>query len=219
MIDDFLSDIKKINPEVNYNKTEINKFYNTDGTYGMNLQWRVHHYAQTKSAITELAQKQNLKPDVLFEEIMTKSKNRQRSLWSLQNEGLIPTYLKENQVIFDIAKSKYCPHIENDKIITPGENTFEELINTFSKEDGVVLAFAHPAYINSTMNNIKETKDLFEELIEKSQGLLQASESFHQAYNGKNIENTVSKINNFMQSKNLLNVGGRDNHSVNFILF
>lgn len=219
MMINFLADLKMLYPNTTFSLEEMAKHYPTDKTCLMNLQWQVHHYAQTKIGITQLAKRQNTQPEILYQQIMDKCSKRTKTLYILKQQHLVPECINESYEVTKLAKEKYSTTLSNGIISVPTENSFEEIINTFSKEDSAFLAFAHPAYINKNMKNLKETLLTLENLTMKSKGLLKASKSYHQAYKYPLIsQHEITEIQKHTNKMGLLNLGGQDSHSANWIL-
>ena len=219
MMNDFLTDLKALYPDTTFSLEEMSKYYPTDKTCLMNLQWQVHHYAQTKMGISQLAKTRNMVPENLYKEIMDKCTSRTKTLHVLKEQNLVPDNIFESYEITRLAKEKYSTNISNDIINAPTENTFDEMISTFSKEQSAFLAFAHPAYINKNMNNLDETLSLLRELTEKSKGLIKGTESYHQAYKFHAVsQQDIDKIKEFTDRLGLLNLGGHDSHAANWII-
>ena len=207
MVNNFINEASKKCPLTEFSFNEFSRFYDFE-KYGnmMNLHWRINHYVQTKHAVTNYAARINENPNILYEKIM--QNNKGVSLGQLHEYGKIPYDIQENHELHSILK-KYEPHIENQKIITTSENSFEDVIEGFKNEKNIFMAFAHPAYLTERVNDPYEELKYFTEL---SNGLIKASESFHQAYPSRITEENIRYFQDKTESLNLLNLGGRDNH-------
>lgn len=218
MLGDFLNEMKKMFPDVNFSHAEAQKLFNIEGTTATNMQWRMFHYAETKRAVTEIAKESGENPEKLYESIIGKLDREKRNLHEAKLiEPRLARFQEDWQFKKGVCMEKFSPRVQNGKIVdSRGENTFENIIETFSKEDRVVLSFAHPAYISNSIRtadyqpDYEGTKKFLSELNENSKGLVKISETYHQAY--RPGQKGVDEINRFMASKNLLNIGGRDNH-------
>jgi len=222
LMHNFYKDLEKMFPDVSFSYNEFAKHYNMmqpANYFKVNLQWKMYHYGQTKKAISEFAKTQNKNPNDLYSEIMNKTDNK-KSLWDLKIKGLVPKNYSDDSRILDLCK-KYIPHEVNGKIIADGENTFEEIIETFSDDKNTFLAFAHPYFFSERVNDVFQFSKT---LIEKSKGLLKATETYHQAYDfveiqkkigGGNPQKAINDINSIILNVNnkLLPVGGRDSHN------
>ncbi len=207
MIQNFIKDASKSCPLTKFSFDEFSKYYEFE-KYGnlMNIHWRVYHYTQTKHAITQYASKINQDPEILYNKIMENSKGA--SIGKLHDEGKLPADIQEVQNFKDIMH-KYEPHVENGKIIASSENTFEEVINAFKDEKGIFMAFAHPYYYAERVDNPIEGLKYF---MEHSNGLIKASESFHQAYQSRIKPEDIDNLQKETEKLGLLNLGGQDNH-------
>ena len=206
MINIFIADAKKIYPLTNFSFDEFSNCYDFK-KYGnlMNIHWRVFHYTQTKHAVTCANSKFHSDINSQYKNIMQDFKGA--SVDTLKQNGKIPHNINDFHALDKLLK-KYAPHFENGKLIASSENTFEEVIDAFKDEKNVFMAFAHPGYFSNHVTNPSESLKYF---TQNSQGLIKASESYHQAYRNmdKNIIETLQKQT---ESLNLLNLGGRDNH-------
>lgn len=214
MAQNFLSDIKTFMPDIDFSADEMNRYFSTGKTFLMNNQWRVHHYAQVKSGITQMARTQGKNPQELFYEIMKKNNSKVCTLYALKQQGLVDKYINEHDYITQLAKEKYSPYIKNGKVLALAENNFEEIIETFSKEKGTFLAFAHPAYVINKMHTMKEVIDFITSCVKNSKGLIKASESYHQAYRNNLVsQSDIENLRKTTQGLGMLNFGGRDSHN------
>lgn len=207
MVNNFINEAKNINSLAKFSIEEFSKYYEYE-KYGnmMNLHWKAYHYLQTKHAVTQYAQRTGQNPETLYKQIMSDSKGA--SVGILHDKGKLPADIGESRD-FQVIFKKYAPHFENGKLIAPSENTFEEVIEAFKDEQGIFMAFAHPAYLAEKVENPAET---FKYFIENSKGLIKASESFHQAYNERISPDIIESLQTQTEKLGLLNLGGQDNH-------
>jgi len=213
---EFIEKMKKLFGYADFSQEEFEKTFSLERkNFIFNNQWKVHHYGQTKNAIAGLANSQCKDKNLLYQEIMSKTDKRHMALGNLRDKGLIPQSYGDDTRITQLCKEVYSPHIEaNGKLNPAGENTFESIIETFSGNDDMFLALAHPYYI--TERTSKPTQ-LINELISKSKGLLKGTEEYHQAYNNVDMSSVV-RINNEISSMNtLVPLGGRDNHETTWL--
>ncbi|MDD3593260.1 MAG: hypothetical protein PHX18_01380 [Candidatus Gastranaerophilales bacterium] len=219
MVDNFLQDLKNLFPSVTFNKQELQKFYSIDDLYAMNLQWRVYHYGQTKTAIADFAKKQNTSAENLYNEIMNKINKHSKTLFDVQTAKLIPDNYTENNRILELAR-KYSPQVENNNISAAAENKFEDIVNFISKERDGFLAFAHPGYMRLNMGETPALTEFLSVLISKSKGLVKAFEEYHQTYKPNVItDDIVKEVNSSLRQKGLAGLGGRDCHEADWMKF
>ena len=221
MIDNAINKLGK-----GFSRSEMeNYFINKDGeTFAYNLHYRIRNYAQIKKRINKIAKESNENPDLLYRKIM------QNYVFSYKRvpkpyvspEGL-ENYLKQNNIktkteIYDKKIDEICeeffPKIVDGKIVSNTENSFEKIIETFKNDENVVLAFAHPYFTAQEMTNYKKE---FENLIKLSNGKIKMAEIYHQSYPQNIPIDKINKINQYLLKKNLISLGGRDNHSSNLI--
>lgn len=221
MIDNAINKLGK-----GFSRSEMeNYFINKDGeTFAYNLHYRIRNYAQIKNRINKMAKESNENPDLLYRKIM------QNYVFSYKRvpkpyvspEGL-ENYLKQNNIktkteIYDKKIDEICeeffPKIVDGKIVSNTENSFEKIIETFKNDENVVLAFAHPYFTAQEMANYKKE---FDSLIKLSNGKIKMAEIYHQSYPQNIPINKINEINQYLLKKNLIPLGGRDNHSSNLI--
>ena len=206
MTNNFIEDARNIYPEANFSFREFQRFYDFEHFGNVaNIHWRVNHYIQTKQAITQLAKSSGENPDKLYLRIM--KENIGASLGQLHDAKKVPGNIGENPKFEEIFK-KYAPHFENDKIVASSENTFEEIIEAFKDENNIFMAFAHPAYLTDYVENPAE---FLKYLTEHSNGLIKASESFHQSY-PDHLKEKAGEIQAITQNLKLLDIGGVGNY-------
>lgn len=201
-----------------------NYFLNHDGeTFAYNLHYRLRNYAQIKNRINKMAKIWNDDAGHLYKYFMD---------GYVFGHGRVPKpfvspegfneYLKRTNVytetqIIDENIDKICneffPKIVNGRVVSDTENSFEKIIDTLKDDDNVILAFAHPYFTAKQMSNYKKE---FSELLNFANGKIKLSENYHQAYSSNIPKNEIEEINNFLLGKNLIPIGGRDNHAGSF---
>ncbi len=211
MFNDFISQLSEKFPSTKFSIDEFSKAYNVTlpkDTFAMNSHWRIHHYGQTKLAVSDFAKEQYKNPEKLYEEIMAKTQ-RGKALGNLKDMQLIPNHFNENDAIIDIRKALQ-PRVNTDGSITAAsENTLSEIFDVFAKDDEVVMSFAHPYYLSERLHN---PQGFIQEAVKKSNGLIKATESYHQAYSPNMNKTDISRLNTICENENLIPIGGRDNH-------
>ena len=219
---DAINEAKKLYPEGNFSIEEYTKFYNPQKKYCfLNQHWKVWNYLHTKSRFVEIAKEQNKNADTLYNELFYKiDKHKNVNPYSLEK------YLKENNIntnsskfnskIIEPLKKNIFPQKKNEiEAFSSYELTFDDIVN-YAKKENAIMGFAHPAF---TMQNFLE-KDMLEgmnNLIKRSKGALKLVEKYHQAYKfGNNIsQEELIRYNKIVDKLNLIEMGGRDNHSSN----
>lgn len=201
-------------------------FINRDGeTFAYNLHYRLRNYAQIKNRINKMAKATNENAEQLYKKLMDGyvygSQVKRVPKPYVSPEGF-DKYLKSMNIsttteVIDKNINKICdeffPKIVNGRVISNTENSFEKIIDTLKKDDGVVLAFAHPYY---TAEQMTDYKNEFDKLLKYAKGKIKLSENYHQAYNPKIPKDKIEEINNYLLTKKLLPMGGRDNHGRSF---
>ena len=212
-IDNMLSEIRKAIPLTNFNKEELLKTYNLNpDCLMMNSHWPVNHYAQTKHAITIQASRRGLDPDKLYADVMKNIDVKNRNMWYLKNNNFLDNDINETNIISNVRK-KYEPHFENDKLVLNNESSFENLIDILKSDNNVVLAFAHPYFTAAKFYNPNKVLNNF---IYKSNGLIQITEAYHQAYPKDVSVEKINETNDYL--KKLINIGGSDNHKSTYLV-
>ncbi len=216
MTEKFLEEANKAIPGIDFKKEEFIKFYKTTTKpegHIMNMHWQLHNYTQAKAAIYTHAKSTGLNPYELYQNIMTKS-SKKNNIWELKEQGFLPSNAAETPSIQTIRRNLQ-PHMNPEgTVIAAGENTFEEIINIFSSDKGSFLAFAHPYFY---YDKFKQPLDFIKELTKKSNGLIMATESYHQAYPEKIANEEISKLNSSIEKFIPYRLGGRDNHRNSFL--
>ena len=210
-VSETIDDLNKMFPYVKFSTEEFGKSYGADinsAMYQMNLHWKLHHYGQTKLAISDIARQNGQDANALYSDIMSKTK-RGKALGNLKDEKLISPYINENSEIIALRK-KIQPKITSDNLVnTQTESTIEELTNTFAEDKETVFAVAHPYYLTERVENpaefVKSIKDKFN-------GKLIGTESYHQAYSDRISKTEIEKVNSEIEKLGLISLGGRDNH-------
>jgi len=208
MIKNFIAEADKRCPLSNLNFEEFSKHYEFE-KYGnlMNIHWRAYHYVQTKHAAAIQAGANGRDAGKFYEEIVNGMPFP--TIKKLKDSGkLNPGTMDEAPEFKDILEQAK-PHFQDGKLIAQSENTFEEIIDAFKDEPEVFMSYAHPFYFTEYTGNIEPTLKYF---TEKSEGLIKASESYHQAYGERVKPEIIEEIKNQTEKLNLLNTGGRDNH-------
>lgn len=210
--EDFIKDLNQKFGYANFTYEEFSKTYlNKKHFLMMNNQWKVHDYAQTKNAVAGLAGFKNRNKEELYAEIMSKTSEKKSRLCDLRKQGLVPQSYGDDSNITALARNKFTPHNVNGSIDFAGENNFNDIVSVFGKREGVFGAFAHPYYINERTT---EAKSLVSDLVTRSNGLIKATESYHQAYQPSIDLADVEKFNKEITSaNNIAELGGRDNHN------
>ena len=215
-------EVQGIYKDVSLSKSEAEAF--SDGknlSSLLNTHWTIFNYAQLKHRAVELSKEQK-KPVEHFVNMIKDNK--------LENPHLFDEYLKAQHIETKTQKidknieqicQKYFPKVENEQIISPTENTFEELVQMFKAEDGTVMGFAHPAFFVENMTQENASR-VIGEFIDKSGGMLCLSEKYHQAYDkafkcNEMTQDFVNYSNDVIDNFHLLSIGGRDNHTSSFL--
>lgn len=208
MINNVIAEAQKLCNLTKFSFEEFAKYYDfkRNGNL-MNIHWKAFHYIETKQAITVLASQTKKNPEALYAEIMKDAPGV--AVGTLKAQGKLPHDIPEEAGFKNILK-KYAPHFKNDKLVATSENTFDEIVDTFSKEPNIFMAFAHPCCFAQHINNPAKGLKYF---TDRSKGMIKASESFHQAYQGGIKEPFISNIQKETEKLGLLNLGGRDNHN------
>ncbi len=222
MIDDCISNLGN-----DFSRHEMeNYFINKDGeTFAYNLHFRLRNYAQIKNRVNNMAKEQNCDSHTLYEKLMNEYvfyPGGRVGKPFVSPEGF-DEYLKRNQIktntpIIDEKVNDICneffPKIVDGKIVSNTENSFEKIIDTLKDENDVVLGFAHPYFLAEQMTDFKSE---FDKLLNMSKNKIKFTESYHQAYNDKLPKNVINSINEFLESRGLIPIGGRDNHRGSFL--
>lgn len=203
-----------------------NYFINKDGeTFAYNLHYRLRNYAQIKNRVNNIAKEQNCDSHALYEKLMNEyvfypGGRVGKPFVSPEgfNEYLKRKQIETNTPIIDDRVNDICneffPKIVDGKIVSNTENSFEKIIDTLKDENDVVLGFAHPYFLAEQMTNFKSE---FDKLLSMSKNKIKFTESYHQAYDDKLPKDVINSINEFLESRGLIPIGGRDNHRGSFL--
>lgn len=202
-----------------------NYFLNKDGeTFAYNLHHRLRNYAQIKNRINNMAKIWHDDPNHLYKYFMDRYvfENGRVPKPFVTPEGF-DAFLRRSNVytetqMIDDHIDKLCqqffPKLDNGYVVSETENSFEKIIDSFKNEENVVLSFAHPYFTAKQMSDYKKE---FDNLLRYAKGRIQLSENYHQAYSSSISKSEINQINEYLLSKNLIPMGGRDNHSDVFI--
>ena len=214
MIHEYISDVSKMFEYADFSIEEFHKIYGEN--YIMNYQWKVHNYAQTKNAVAGLAISQNRDKALMYNEIMSKTSRWEKTLYNLKQAGLVPESYGEDSRIMDLCRNKYSPRYDNGKINYNCETNFEDIIKTFGNDKNIFGAFAHPYYVTERNS---QAENLLKDFVSKSNGFIKATESHHQAYRISSGINDINRFNEtLVKTNNLSELGGRDNHEIDWLL-
>lgn len=223
MIKNTISEVTKKYPDINVSKKDTMNFIDAkkDYVFAYNSHWKVYNYLQLQNRAVKIAKEQN-KPQDFLTKIIKESK--------IKTPHDFDNYLKEQNIqtqtpiidenLSDLCK-KFFPKIENDKILAYSENTFEEVIDAFSKEKDVIMGFSHPAFLVENMAEETMRKNL-QYYIKNSKNMIKLTEKYHQAYeepikNNNITQDFIQKSNKLIDEFGLVSIGGRDSHSSDFI--
>ena len=152
-----------------------------------------------------------------FKDIMSKAPDR-LNLEEFKKNNLIENWITENPEIRTI-NDKYKPELDNNgNIIKKCENLVEDIFEAFHGEKECCAGFAHPFYITERTGNVQGVID---EVKYKMGDLLKVTESYHQAYSPELVKNQsemIEQISKQCEGRSLIPIGGRDNHSSNFMV-
>ncbi|MBR1776503.1 hypothetical protein IJ750_05475 [bacterium] len=216
----------KIIPDCKYSEEEFNKYFllNGDNYCMLNQHWQIYHYLNLKTRINEISKVSGKNPEKLFDNIMSEFRRESKN-----NVGQsLDEYIKKNNIkikqdSYDkriiALKNQICPHIKGPQIYAPHESSFNSIVS-FANKECAYLGFAHPGF---TMQNMKTDfiKKEMKQFIEKADNKLIFAEKYHQAYPIPNeiTKEEIESYNKILDELNLIHIGGRDNHSVNFTNF
>lgn len=213
MVKNYIEDLNKMFEYADFSVEEFNNTYGKN--YVMNNTWKVHHYGQTKNAISGLAISQGKDKNVMYKEIMSQTEQFKKTLHDLRTAGLVPKDYGDDTRITDMCLKKYNPNWKDGKIDYATEANIVDIVSVFGKEKGTFGAFAHPYYITERNSNAEE---LINDILFKTDGFIKATESHHQAYKPRVDMKRTEELNKFISSKyGILELGGRDNHNPNWL--
>ncbi len=211
---DYIKDLSEKFPDTNFSEEEfLNVFLGDRVTHIpiLNSYWQLYHYGQIKKELSNNAIYKNLNSEQYFVDCM---KNAPEKLYfsEFKNKNIIESWVGENQEINKINE-KYKPH--NDEIgniVKTSENTIDDIVSAFKDEKDCIAGFAHPYYIGDRTNDVE---GLLNKVQAKLKDMLKVTESYHQAYSSELLKTKIAdieKISKMCESKNLIPIGGRDNH-------
>ncbi|MBQ9245773.1 hypothetical protein IJ182_05860 [bacterium] len=214
-----------------YSRKDLDKYFmDGDETYAYNLHNRIRNYAQIKTRINKMSKEFKMPADKLYSDIMDRYVFRDgyriqkpfttpEGLDDFFNENGIYTNTKPiDEDVDEICKIFY-PQIKNGQIVSSSENTLEHIIDVLGNNKNVLIGFAHPYFTAIQMQDYKKG---FDELLKIGKGKIIFSENYHQSYPPKILEidsnrKYIQGVNDYLSSKGLIAIGGRDSHAYNFI--
>ena len=210
----------------NFSAIEYEKFFTIPNKKlcFLNQHWRIWNYIHTKSRVVELAKEKNMKPSVLYENIANelRAENKYMNPYEL-DEYIKRKNIKTNSKMIDeklkplILEAIFPKTINEKEIDTKYEIGFDALVG-YAKKENAFLGFAHPGF---TMQNFTKEHCLskMQEIIKQAKGRLRFAEKYHQAYPiGREItEHELKEYNQILDGLKLINIGGRDNHKMEFL--
>lgn len=215
--------------EGKFSVKELNSFAkgNKESYFMMNEHWRVLDYIASKLLIVESAKKNMKNVEEQKREVLSYLQANNLKIHPyyvnkfLCSKGLIKDTKNLTEILNKIAQ-KYFPYVRGGNAMSACEHTFDDVVNYAQKEDAQ-LALAHPVYF---LQNFKQ-EDGYQRLceyIKKSKGRLNFAEKYHQAYHiGKQhdiqSERELNEYNKILDRCEFVNIGGRDNHSLDFAKF
>jgi len=217
MIVDCLSELSANIKGTKFLKKEMDGFYlkTPNENFAYNLHWRVLNYAQIKHRVAQIAVKKNENPEKLYQDLMSNFQVGKND----KSPNNFDNFLKQRNISTDIPITndevtkickKYFPKIQEGKIHSAGENSFEDIIDAFSEDKNVSLGFAHPYFF---AKNLEDPISAAKKLIKNSKGLIKTTEKYHQAYPAWTNREEVEELNKKIEELGLLPFGGQDNHS------
>lgn len=212
---------EKLYPDIHLSSKEQSDMLNRRNLQcNFNSHWTMFNYVQLKHRAVELSKEQEKPADYFVHLIKDNGISNPYQFNEFLNSNQIQTKTQMINPKLDTICKQYFPKISDNKITSPTEYVFSEVIDTFSKEN-TVLGFAHPAFFTANINPAN-TEKVTMDYIRKSNGLLQLSENYHQAYGASLQWNTITQdaidnTNTIMKRLNLIAIGGRDNHTSSFL--
>ena len=220
-IKDAINEAKKLFPDGNFSFEEYTKFYNPQEKYCFsNQHWKVWNYLHTKSRFAEIAKERNCNADSLYAEHFHKIKKYDKNVYPyslkkyIEGENIQTKSQEINPLFGNEFKKQFFPQKKNDfEAFSPYEYNFDDIIK-YAKKENAIMGFAHPAF---TMQNFLE-EDIYNRmlnLIKKSDGRLKLVEKYHQAYHFdyRLSQDELARYNKIVDKLNLIQMGGRDNHT------
>ena len=216
----YIRDLSEKFPDTKFSEDEFLNVFLKDKTRQfpmMNSYWQIYHYGQIKKVLSDTAKAKNFEPEQYFKDIMSKAPDR-LNLEEFKKNNLIENWITENPEIRTI-NDKYKPELDNNgNIIKKCENLVEDIFEAFHGEKECCAGFAHPFYITERTGNVQGVID---EVKYKMGDLLKVTESYHQAYSPELVKNQsemIEQISKQCEGRSLIPIGGRDNHSSNFMV-
>ncbi len=214
-----------------YNRKELERYFiDGDETFAYNLHYRLRNYAQIKTRINKIAKEYNVSADELYRNLMNGYVFGR--VYRVQKPHTTPEglddFLKKNSIethtdLIDEGVEDIChlfyPGLIDNKIVSVTENSFEKILKILGRDDRILLGFAHPYF---TAKQMKDFRKGFDNLLKIANGKIVFSENYHQSYpqsilNSDKEREYLGEVNEFLLSRNLIPIGGRDNHSPNFL--
>ena len=208
-----------------FSTSEYNKFFMNPGKKYcfLNQHWRIRNYLLTKSRVVQMAKERNAVPDVLYETVVNELRRENKFMNPYElNEYIkrkgIQTQSSMNDENLKPVFDKIFPKIsDKSSVESDFELKFDDIVE-YAKKENALLGFAHPGF---TMQNFGKEKCLSEmqSLVKLGKGRIKFAEKYHQAYPfGSEIDhNALNEYHKVLDKLNLIYIGGRDNHSANFI--
>lgn len=209
-----------------YSRAEYDKFFNPKNKRlcFLNQHWKIWNYVLTKSRVIEMAKEQNINPDVLYEKIFNEIKANRKSMTPhelnnyIKNKNIQTNSKEFNESLKWRLLNKIFPQkIDENTVKTDYELQLSDIAK-YAKKENLVMGFAHPGF---TMQNFLPENQLerMQCLIKQCKGRLKLAEKYHQKYPiGKDISaDELKQYNEIIDKLDLINIGGRDNHSKSFI--
>lgn len=208
-----------------FSTSEYNSFFMNPGKKYcfLNQHWRIWNYLHTKSQVVQMAKEQNAKPDALYEKIVKELKQMRKNV----NPDELDEYINRKGIQTKSNKfdeklkpvlDKIFPKISDKSM---AESDFELKLGDivqYAKKENALLGFAHPGF---TMQNFEKEKCISEmqSLIRQGKGRIKFAEKYHQAYPFGDAINRdeLNEYHKVLDKLNLIYIGGRDNHTANFI--
>lgn len=218
--ENYIKDLSEQFPDTKFSQEEFLKVYlgeNNSHIPIMNSFWQLFHYGQLKKVLSDTAKSKNLNPEEYFKETMSKV-GKDRTLNGLKKLQLVENWISDNPEIIKINE-KYKPTTDADgNIIKTSENTIDDIVAGFGDEEECSMGFAHPYYITERNSDFQS---IINKVIDKLGEKLNLTESYHQAYSPKILQDendTLHKVSQYIEGKGLLPIGGRDNHKQDFLI-
>ena len=211
-------------PNCGFTPEEFRKFlgFKDNRLWKMHQHWAIVHYIKSKAMVAQSNKSGDF--NRIFADMIEFFRTNNLAICDenirhyLSSKNMIVT--EPNQQKLGEFISKIIPKIDQGSgaINAPYEINFTQIAK-YVKNENAVMAFAHPGY---TFQNIlpQDGYNRIKELIDAADGTIFGAEKYHQAYLPQNItEEDIAFSNNILKQFNLINIGGRDNHSINFTNF